>query len=255
MKKKIVIKSLCLALAMYLSACRSEVLEGLDESEANEIMVRLSATGIDGRKVRTGNAQGATYAVTVPTEQMSRAVQSLNAVGLPRARHDGFREVYKDRALVPGKFEEQAVFISALQEELSATLESVQGVLWSRVHVTLRPRAFSRGLGKPKSSEVQSASVLLGYVSQGDQKTPLSESQVQKLVANAVDGLEPSEVAVVFSAVSQAPVAAYAAAAGESRPGMLRWALGGLALMALGIAAVIAGRKSGLLSRLKGASA
>lgn len=241
-------------LLLLVFGCRSEVLEDLAESEANEIIVRLAQTGVDGEKVRSGSGQSARYSVTVPRGDMAKAVQSLKAVGLPRAQHEGFRSVYKDRALVPGKFEQQAMFLSALQEELSKTLESVQGVLWSRVHVTLKAKTYTKGLAKPKSIQVQSASVLLGYLKRAGTKPPLSQEQVQNLVANAVEGLEPADVAVVFSAEEQSKSISSTTALQAADPGILRWALFALAVFCLAVAAVVAGRRFGLWPGKRGAS-
>ncbi len=229
-------KVLLWGMVVFSFGCRSELLQGLDEEEANEIVVRLFESGIDSSKVCSGTGHGATYAVTVPRDQVADAIKSLSAVGLPRARHDGFKAVYKDRALVPGRFEQQALFVSALQEELAKTLESVQGVLWSRVHVTLQPQVISLGLKKSRPVQVQSASVLLGYVKKGGSRPPLTQEQVQRLVANAVQGLQQDSVAVVFSPVDHPDASSLGARTHGADAGILRWVLVGLAVIAFGVA-------------------
>jgi len=186
----------CLMMALSLVAgCRTTLHGGLQEAEANEILLALAEEGIDAGKSKESSGTEATFSVVVDNEDQARAWQALGARGLPRPRHAGFRQVYSERALVPGRMEERALFLSALQAEIAATLEAVDGVVCARVHVT--GDAASR---HPSSSDPPpTASVLIVFRPAAEGKPPIGAEKVGKVVANAVVGLDPARVAVIFT--------------------------------------------------------
>ncbi len=212
------------------AGCQSQLHSQLDEDEANRILLVLAAAGLGGEKSCAGTEAGA-CTVSVPDEQLARAVQATRAAGLPRTRHAGFSAVYRERGLVPGRLEERALFLSALQEELNETLEAIEGVVSARVHATVPVApAGRRHLGQAAAERVVSAAVLLGYRPGAEGEPPLAAAAVQRLVAKAIDGLEPERVEVVFHAHRPAELLPPAPADG-GRP--LRYLAGGLGLLAM----------------------
>jgi len=103
--------------------------------------------------------------------------------------------VHYKRGLVPGKTEEAALYQSALQEEIAKTLESIEGVVTARVHVT---RKVEGRFGRPAVSN-PTASVLVCYHPGPAGEVPVSAEEVKKIVANSIDGLQTERVAVVFT--------------------------------------------------------
>ena len=194
---------LCLLLLVVLAGigCQSTLQGGLAEQEANELLLALSDKGIPAAKSTVGTGHD-DWQVTVAQEEMAHAVAALRAAGLPRKRHPGFASVYKERGLVPGRFEERALYMSALQEEIAATLESVDGVISARVHVSLGRQPARRRLG-PSAQPVPeaTASVLISYLPNQAAAPPIDSGAIQKLVANAVEGLKAEGVVVIYSPV------------------------------------------------------
>jgi type III secretion protein J len=184
------------AAALALLGCQGTLQAGLEEHEANEVLVVLAQHGLAGSKVGGGRAG---HAVEVASDDLAAAWSALRAAGLPRPRHAGFRDVFQERGLVPGQAEEQALFLSALQEELARTLEAVEGVLAARVHVAgqrleglhLRPGGGPGG----ERRAAPSAAVLLAV--QRLDPLPIGPEEVRALLAHAVEGLEPERVSVV----------------------------------------------------------
>lgn len=216
-------KLLLLSVWFVLSGCGTTLQSELSEREANEILLVLAEAGITGEK----SGQGSQWAVEVEHSNLSRAFLLLSSAGLPRPRHTGFLGVYKERGLVPGRMEEQALYLSALQEEISETLESVEGVVSARVHVTSRPE---KRISKTEAP-APTASVLIGYHPGSDAQPPISPDEVKKIVAHAVVGLERERVMVVFSPKRKVAVPAVASRAADSR-GLLRIAAVALAVLA-----------------------
>jgi type III secretion protein J len=190
--KRLVLFSSMLALC---TGCSSILQSDLDEDEANEIVLVLAEAGVEAQKISSGANSETAWSVKVSEDDLSKAWRILRALGLPKPRHEGFRSVYRERALVPGKMEEHALFLSALQEEMAATLEKIEGVVSARVHVA---RKSESRFGK-ENTKATTASVLICYRPDLSGAKPISEEAVGKLLANAVVGLEPGQVAVVFT--------------------------------------------------------
>lgn len=221
-------KRILLSVFLLVSGCGTTLQGGLSEGEANEILLVLAGAGIPGEKI----GQGSEWAVEVADSDLSGAFRLLNAAGLPRPKHTGFLGVYKERGLVPGRMEEQALYLSALQEEISETLESVEGVVSARVHVTAKAeQRFSKAEVSPPT-----ASVLIGYHPGAGAPPPISADEVKQIVANAVVGLERDRVAVVFSKKRKVEVPAAVTRTGGSG-GLLRVAAAGLAALAFCVSA------------------
>ncbi|MBW1809810.1 MAG: hypothetical protein JRJ87_16560 [Deltaproteobacteria bacterium] len=180
---------------VFFTGCNSILLSDLDENDANEIVLVLAEAGVEAQKLSSGANSDVAWSVKVDEDDLSKAWRILRAVGLPKPRHEGFRSVYKERALVPGKIEEQALFLSALQEEMATTLERIEGVVSARVHVAAKSESR---FGKEKT-RATTASVLICYRPDLSGEKPISEKAVGKLLANAVVGLDPAQVAVVFT--------------------------------------------------------
>jgi len=224
-----------LLLVLATSGCSTLVQGGLDEREANEMMLVLAGTGIEATK----RGQGADWSIEVSRGDLSSAWRALRAVGLPRPRHTGFLQVYKERALVPGRMEEQALYLSALQEEIAQTLESVEGVVSARVHASVKTE------GRPGRTQhsVTTASVLVCYRPTDDGRLPLAEAEVQKLTANAVAGLSSEKVAVVFTPKRAVMLPAQAPVDQSGGMGLVKLIALAVAALALVLAAVMAMRR------------
>src|SRR5215207_2822159 len=85
---------LLIVLTSLLTSCESRrtIVNGLDEKEANEILVFLSTKGIEANKVQAategggGGGKAVLWNISVESTQASEAMALLNQVGLPRRR-------------------------------------------------------------------------------------------------------------------------------------------------------------------------
>ncbi len=93
--------------------------------------------------------------------------------------------------LVPSADAERAQYAAGLAGELERSLETVDGVLRARVHLSLPDPDPLRDAPTPKAT----ASVLLSLRAGA---TPLKADDVQKLVAAAAPSLAPADVVVVM---------------------------------------------------------
>lgn len=204
-------------LALATVACSTNLLRGLDERAANESIGALEHAGIATEK--TADEGGATtFTVRVARDDAARALDLLRSLGLPRDRRHGFAEVYGQPSLIPTASEERARYLEALSGEIERTLETADGVLSARVHLVLEEKDPLAADPHPRTSA--RAAVLLKA---RNGRAPLPESEVQKLVAGSVPGLDPAAVAVV---VTRAPELADGANPSLTSVGPLRVASG-----------------------------
>jgi type III secretion protein J len=191
-------------LAMLVAACASDVASGLDEGQAQEALAALSRAGVAATREADAAAGQKTprFKIVVPTADVGRAAEVLRAEGLPRPPARGFAETYASPGMIPSATEEHARYLRALAGEIAAQLERFESVVDASVIVTvpvadpLAPPDLVPG--KP------SASVLLKLRAG---TSPPAEADVKRLVAAAVEGLQPDGVAIVTEALPKPPEA------------------------------------------------
>ncbi len=184
---------------VFLAGCADdEILHGLDERQANEVLVALDGAGIRGRKEREDRADGA-WVVSVPARDSPRAQRVLADGGLPRARPPGFGDVFSKGSMVPTPTEEHALYLHALGGELARTIEAIDGVVGARVHVGL-PQADPL---RPGERPPPRGSVLVRCRPSSCEAVRRFEGGLRSLVAGAADGLDPSAVSVVFAEATE----------------------------------------------------
>jgi type III secretion protein J len=250
-------------LLLQVAACSANVLHGVDERAANEATASLERAGIGAEKVPDEGAAaagaGATYTIRVASGDGTRAVDLLRALGLPRDRRRGFSETYSQPSLIPTPSEERARYLDATAGEIERTLESIDGVVSARVHLVLEE---SDPLAVDAKQKTPARAAVLIKARRGS--APISDLDVQKLVAGSVAGLEPASVGVVMTAAADPGEVAAAALSPlgpiritpGTRPLLLGAVAGVLALLALlaGLLLVTA-RRLAALERTTAASA
>jgi type III secretion protein J len=229
------------ALAAALLACAcggsEEILHGLDEPQANQVLVALEDGGIGGRKERPDGAE-AGWTVLVPSGSAGRAQRLLADRELPRPRAPGFGEVFGKGSMVPSATEERALYLHALAGELSRSVEAIDGVVEARVHLALPEPNPLRAEPAPPAR----AAVLVKSLPGARERLTALSGGIQSLVAGAVAGLEPAAVSVV---VAEAIGSSRPVPAPRVRP---RWAVGTAAAAALGALALAGLSLRGVLS-------
>lgn len=162
---------------------------GLDESDANRIVVALDRAKIEASKEADPGTEGK-FRVLVARDDTAHALTAMHGEELPRPRPRGVLDAMDKGALVPSEAAEHAQIVAGLAGDLERTLESVDGILAARVHINLASKDPLRDVptGKP------TASVLLEH---RGSTPPITSEAVQRLVAGGIEGLSPFDVAVV----------------------------------------------------------
>ena len=183
---------------MSFVACEGEldIVHGLSELEANEILVVLESRSISARK-QIEEGRVITWAIFVPGGQSAEALRTLVANKLPKPRSQGLADVYPagSGGLITTRSEEKAKFLMAIQGEIEAMLKSFPGVQEANVGVVIPEKDVVRDLENPPPPATASVAIVYNPV---NGQPPLSEEKIKKLVAASVEDLKEKNVQVVM---------------------------------------------------------
>jgi len=177
-----------IALMVYLTTqVEYRVLfSNLSNEDASSIVTKLNEKKIPYKLSPTGNA------VSVPAEQVTQLRLELAASGLPQGGGVGF-EIFDQKTLGATEFEQQLNYRRALQGELSRTINGLDEIQSSRVHIALpKDSLFTDQQKKP------TASVTL-HLKSGKSLKPAQIEGIVHLVSSSIEGMNPADVMVVDS--------------------------------------------------------
>lgn len=187
-----------IALAIGACGCQAAIESGLPEAQANRVLVALDQHGIHGvKEAERSSGDRATYSVVVAPDDVAAALAVLRAEDLPSEPEPGLQEMFGEGSLVPTATEERARLTAALGGELARSIEAIDGVLDARVHLALADRS---DVLLDDAPERPRASVLIRH---RGATAPYSDEQIRRLVAGAIQGMDPSDVAIVAVAASE----------------------------------------------------
>jgi len=188
--------SLALLAALALAGCGSQEIYGqLKEDQANDMIAALRDAHIDAAKSSDKDGQ---WAVSVGTDDFSKAIQLLRAKGLPREDFANLGSLFEKKGLVSSPTEERARLIYGLSQELSHTVSEIDGVVQARVHLAM-PEA------DPLSDKVKPASAAIFVKYQPGYDLRSQTGAIKSLVTNSIEGLAYDKVSVVMVPSQAAP--------------------------------------------------
>jgi type III secretion protein J len=185
--------ALLAALAAFAVGCSVPVTGGLDDAEANRVVVALAHASVEATKEPDPSAEGR-WRVSVMRDDVAAALATMHDEELPRSAPPGVLEAIGKGSLVPSEAAEHAQLVAGVAGDLQRSLESIDGVLAARVHLNVPPPSPLRD-PSPSSLAHGTASVLLEH---RGSTPPISADAVARLVAGGVAGLMPTDVAVVM---------------------------------------------------------
>jgi len=193
------VRRVLLLLLVALAGCADEeILHGLDERQANEVLVALDERGVAASKAREDGVEER-WRVDVLRGDSARAQRILAERDLPRTRPPGFGDLFGKGSMVPTPTEEHARYLHALGGELARSVESIDGVVEARVHLGLRQPDPLR----PGERTAPRAAVLVKCRAAACGAVRALEAGVRAIVSGAVDGLDPAAVSVVFAEAAE----------------------------------------------------
>ncbi|MFZ4438719.1 MAG: flagellar basal-body MS-ring/collar protein FliF [Syntrophales bacterium] len=158
----------------------------LSGEDAGNIVNKLQEKKVPYRLSSAGDA------ISVPAEKVAELRLEMATAGLPQGGGVGF-EIFDNKTLGSTEFEQQLNYRRALQGELSRTINSLEEIQMSRVHLALPKDSLF--LEKQKKA---TASVTV-KLKQGKTLRPAQVEGIVHLVASSVEGISPEDVIIVDS--------------------------------------------------------
>jgi flagellar M-ring protein FliF len=145
--------------------------------------------------------------VLVPADQLNAARLETASQGTPRSGRLGF-ELFDKTNWATSDFDDKVNYQRALEGELERTIQTMRGVEAARVHLAIPPDSIYSGLERPAK-----AAVILKL--RDHHLSAAMRLAVQRLVASAVDKLDPQTVTVVDAEAGEPGSGAGALSASE----------------------------------------
>jgi flagellar M-ring protein FliF len=175
----------------------------MEPADAQSLGQRLSAKNIRYQLSPDGKS------VLVPADQLDTARLEIASQGVPHSGRLGF-ELFDKTNWAASDFDDKVNYQRALEGELERTIQAMSNVAAARVHITIPPESIYSG-----DARQAKAGVILRL-----KDHHLSSSMrlsVQRLVASAVDKLDPQAVTVVDAEAGDPSSGAHAESASEER--------------------------------------
>jgi type III secretion protein J len=192
---------LLLVMASLLTSCGSNriIVNGLDEKEANEILVYLATKGINATKIQAatdtaGGAKTTLWNISVEESKANEAMALLNQVGLPRRRGQNLLGIFANSGLVPSGLQEKIRYQAGLAEQIASIIRKIDGVLDAEVQISFPDEdPLNPGANKQKIT----ASVFVKHSGILDDPNAHLATRIKRLVAGSVNGLDFDNVTVI----------------------------------------------------------
>ncbi|MFW5702293.1 MAG: flagellar basal-body MS-ring/collar protein FliF, partial [Bacteroidota bacterium] len=168
----------------------------LEQADAAKIVERLKEQGIEYELKDNGQT------ILVNKETVYDTRIQMASEGLPQEGAAGY-EIFDKTNLGMSEFVQRLNYRRALEGELSRTINSLDEVRKSRVHIVIPEKELFE-----KDQEEPTASVTL-HLKTGRSISKLSIEGIQNLVASSIEGMQPGQVTVVNSrgkVLSEAPL-------------------------------------------------
>ena len=180
--------------ALLLGACGvDEVVHGLSEREANQILVVLESKDVSARK-EVEEGRTVTWKVLVPSNAGHEARRILVDAELPQPKSTRLQDVFAETGMIPTQSEEKAKMLIGIQGEIEKKVKLIPGVLDVHAQIVIPDRESVRDINQSKPLPM--ASVIIVYEPINN-KIPYRTEDVQKAVAASVEDMTPERVTVL----------------------------------------------------------
>ncbi|QGY32204.1 type III secretion system inner membrane ring lipoprotein SctJ [Pantoea cypripedii] len=218
-------KCLFILLMLLLTACQDEVLTGLSERQANEVIALLERYHIPATKSHGEKKQ---FNVRVDQKNMKQAISLIADYRLPSQDDVEIDRFFPTDALVASPRAEKARLISAIEQKLQQSLLRLDEAVEVRVHISYPLEDESR-LANPPDKRI---SVLMLHRPLDD--ATIFANKIRLFILNSFPDVKLENITVVlFAKQEPQPYSATIQPADPSVRGPLIMASSGLLLATL----------------------
>lgn len=187
-----------LLLCLLLAGCaRSELLQALDERQANEVVAALLHHNIPAEKRLQGKAG---FMVRVAAADLAEAIDLVQLKGLPSAPRTQIAAQFPADAMVSTPLAERARLLSAIEQRLEESLTTLAGVKRARARVSYDAGPTEGSLQQRRAPSMHVAAVL-AHSRDMDQAVLLATAK--RFLRNAFVDVAYDNVSVVLTPAAE----------------------------------------------------
>jgi len=194
---------ICVLMAVVLTSCERQenVVNGLTEREANEIIVFLASKDIKSTKVRSeeegggGGQKVLLWNLAVASSRVTEAMATLNMAGLPRKKGQTLLGLFAGGGLVASEAQDRIRYQAGLAEQIAGTIRKVDGIIDADIQLSFPEEEGFGGGDKPPGKVT--ASVYVKHQGILDDPNAHLVTKIKRLVASSINGLEFENVTVI----------------------------------------------------------
>ncbi len=194
---------LCL-LSLLVVSCEEHrsIVTGVDEREANIIIVFLDSKGIKATKDVMPTSPGAAmsdssaplFSISVDPKNAIDAMAILNSNGLPRKQGTTLLALFAKQSLMSTDKEENIRYQAGLAQQIANMILMIDGVIDAQVQISFPdPNA---NIEEPNKQRV-TAAVFVKHQGIIDDPNSHLENKIKRLVSGSIQGLDVNDVTVV----------------------------------------------------------
>jgi type III secretion protein J len=191
------------ALSLLVTSCQEkhDIVNNVDEREANEILVFLASRGIEAKKILVEGGttpEGAPmimWNISVDDKKAMEALALLNQNGLPRRKGPNLLSLFAKQGLMTTDREETIRYQSGLEEELKNTIRKIDGVIDADVRISFPPQETTAMPGAPPPKI--KAAVYIKHQGVLDDPNSHLESKIKRLLAGSINGLDYDSISII----------------------------------------------------------
>jgi type III secretion protein J len=177
-------------LALSLAACKTDLLTGLSQRQANEALALLQRHQIDVAKKIDGKKD---FKLVVENLQFPDAVRLLTEHQLPSRDDVSISDMFPADSLVTTPMSERARLLSGIEQRLEKTLSGIQNVATARVHAS-----YPVVEGDRRRVQPMRLSVVVTY--EGNIPEEVFSEKIKRVARNSFNGLAYDDISVVLFA-------------------------------------------------------
>jgi type III secretion protein J len=231
--KTFLYRLLLVASCFLLVACDQELLKGLDQRQANEVLAVLQQANISAKK-EDGGKLG--FSIQVDQADFVRSVQLLKANDLPSKARVEIAQMFPADSLATSPRAEKARLFSGIEQRLEQSLLVLPSVVQARLHMSYDVETSSANLQKVPASHL---SVLIVYRNADDEAVLIN--QIKRFLKNSLPAVNYDDISVVLtrSNPEQQFTPQIVEPSYVNSPLILQITVGVMALLLLGLVALI----------------
>lgn len=188
---------------LFLTSCENPntIVSGIDEREANLIVVFLESKGIKAMKIKEAAGGGAggeqsapKFDIAVDEAQAINAMSILNKNGLPRRQGTNLLDLFAKQGLMSSDKEETIRYQAGLAQQITNTILMIDGVIDATVQLSFPSEEV--GIGETVKEPI-TAAVYVKHQGVYDDPNSHLENKIKRIVSGSVTGLEVANVTVI----------------------------------------------------------